>query len=315
MNKAILISVLSNIPSHIKPVPYLMDVLDLSKKSVYRRINGEIPFTMEELSKLSLLLDFSVDKIVEQMRENLGFLDFENSIFQDPSDSFCSAINRYYELVERLCNSQSSEIIICMNRLPATILVSYPSLIRFKYFQWMHQMSNLPLSFCFDDAILPKGLISKYKSIEKYEELISNIHIIIDSSLFYNIVKDIEYYYKRNLISPAELELLKKDIFDFLDFFEKTTRNGVNHKGSEYKFYISSLDIDFNSSFFKTDDDMQSNFFIHSMNTITITDPETCNMHRKWLNSLKKYATMVSGSNESQLAEFYNKQYNLIDSL
>jgi len=312
-NEFVLFNILNNIPSHIKPVPYLMDILDLSKKSAYRRINGEIPFTMEEISKLSLLLNFSVDKIVGQIKDNLGFFHLEASMNGEATDSFIFAINTYCEMMEKLHNTDNSEIIIAMNRLPNSMLLRYPALLKFKYFQWVHRMNNLPFNFCYKDITLPSGLLSKYSQIEQHEDNLTNNHLIIDNNFFFNIIKDIEYFHKRNLVTSELLDLMKNDILNLLAFFEKTARDKVNHKGSTYNWYISSFEIDSNSSFCRVNDYMISSFFIHSVNSISITDTETCLMHKKWLLSLKKYSTLVSGSNESQLAEFCDKQRILID--
>lgn len=41
--------ILISIPDNINPVLYLMDLLDLSRESAYRRIRGEIPFTFWEI--------------------------------------------------------------------------------------------------------------------------------------------------------------------------------------------------------------------------------------------------------------------------
>jgi hypothetical protein len=55
---ALTTKILDSIPKNIKPIEYLIKILDISKESAYRRLRGEIPFTFEEMSKLSLDLDF-----------------------------------------------------------------------------------------------------------------------------------------------------------------------------------------------------------------------------------------------------------------
>jgi len=175
-------------------------------------------------------------------------------------------------------------------------------------------MGNLPLNFHFKDAVLPEEIYIRYKQLKQYEDKLSSCHIIIDPNVFYNLLKDIEYYYKRNLITDEELDILKKELLEYLSFFESTARNSTE-TGPVYNWYISSLGIDFNSSFCIMDGHLFSSFYVHSINGITLTDPEACSMHRQWLYSLRKYATLVSGSNESQLADFCNKQMQLIESM
>jgi len=66
LNKKITETILKHIPRHIKPVPYLMSFLDLGRLSTYRRLKGEIPFTVDEILKLSKEFGFSIDKIISE---------------------------------------------------------------------------------------------------------------------------------------------------------------------------------------------------------------------------------------------------------
>ena len=64
LNKIVLTKILDIMPENLKPVTLLMDVLDIGKESAYRRLRGEKPFSMEEIYKLSLVLNFSLDEII-----------------------------------------------------------------------------------------------------------------------------------------------------------------------------------------------------------------------------------------------------------
>ena len=64
LNKIVLTKILDIMPENLKPVTLLMEVLDIGKESAYRRLRGEKPFSMEEIYKLSLVLNFSDRKSV-----------------------------------------------------------------------------------------------------------------------------------------------------------------------------------------------------------------------------------------------------------
>ena len=74
LNKIVLTKILDIMPENLKPVTLLMEVLDIGKESAYRRLRGEKPFSMEEIYKLSLVLNFSLDEI-EKLAARLG-IDF-----------------------------------------------------------------------------------------------------------------------------------------------------------------------------------------------------------------------------------------------
>jgi len=63
LNKRIVASILKHIPENEKPVVYLINILNISCESIYRRLRGDIPFSIEELVKLASNLDFSIDTI------------------------------------------------------------------------------------------------------------------------------------------------------------------------------------------------------------------------------------------------------------
>ena len=70
LNKSVLDKILNCIPENIKPVNYLMDILDLGKESAYRRLRGEKALSLEEIHKLSVELSFSLDEILGNKNTN-----------------------------------------------------------------------------------------------------------------------------------------------------------------------------------------------------------------------------------------------------
>ena len=56
--------ILAQIPPSMKPVDYISDILDIGKESAYRRLRGEMSFTLDEVIKLSVELRVSLDEIV-----------------------------------------------------------------------------------------------------------------------------------------------------------------------------------------------------------------------------------------------------------
>ena len=47
-----------------KLVEVLMDVLSLGKEAVYRRLRGEVPYTFDDIMKISVRYTISLDEIV-----------------------------------------------------------------------------------------------------------------------------------------------------------------------------------------------------------------------------------------------------------
>ena len=85
LNKIVLTKILDIMPENLKPVTLLMEVLDIGKESAYRRLRGEKPFSMEEIYKLSLVLNFSLDEIISNDKSDAAAFNHIGTIRQNPS--------------------------------------------------------------------------------------------------------------------------------------------------------------------------------------------------------------------------------------
>lgn len=308
-------NILKKIPNNIKPVPYLMDLLDLSRKSIYRRLQGEIPFTMDEIALLSSNLGFSIDEIVDQIDKNRISFTLNTKELSDSNKSFLYSLNQYYEYLRKALDAENSEIIITANCLRVFCTTELDNLFRFFYYRWNHQTGVVPLNYYFSDAHLPDEINSLRNKINDIITHIDNTTVILDNNVFLNVIKQIQYYYKRGLISDAELILLKNDLFIFLNSISSQMKNGMNENGCVNHFYLSLFDIECNMRYIKADNHTFANFSVYYTNEIIIKASKMSIVHKQWLESLKKYAIRISGSNEMELARFYNQQRYYIENM
>ena len=54
---------------------------------------------------------------------------------------------------------------------------------------------------------------------------------------------------------------------------------------------------------------------VYSINSITTQDTEMFNSLKDWIQSLKKFSTMISESGEMQRIQFFNRQREIINTL
>ncbi|MFV0328965.1 MAG: helix-turn-helix domain-containing protein, partial [Dysgonomonas sp.] len=64
INAIIIQKIIDSIPPNMKLAEFLMDKLGLCKESAYRRIRGDVAFTIEQIMHVSLELGFSIDELV-----------------------------------------------------------------------------------------------------------------------------------------------------------------------------------------------------------------------------------------------------------
>jgi len=308
--------ILSNIPPHVKPIDYLMETLDISRESVYRRIRGDISFTLEEIAKLSIELEFSIDELIMKDMPSRVFFNLHTATSQPPSDIFVTMYQHYFNNVFDLSYSKDIESTMVLNHIPPEFLISSNHLLKFMYYQWMHQNQEVSLKYFYSDIVLPNSLLSLQSRTLENLKLIKNNIIIVDANVFFNLVKEVHYYYKRRLINDEEFFALKNDLLDLISKMENIAQTGYYGQNARYSIYLSSLNIDSSSRFIKYDDEiMKSVFFVNSIEPIVVMNPDLSIMHKKWLDSMRKYSTLITQSNEILQVKYFNKQRNFIEEI
>ena len=311
--------ILENIPKEVKPAPYLSTMLGISLESAYRRFSGKIPFTFEEISKLSLTLNFSIDDIIGvKMTDSRALFELQADELVGSSRAFIMMLQKHLDYSRKLTGASRSEIIVALRHLTTLSVLPFETLFKFFYYKWTHQTQNVSFDYFFSDVVIPEEIENLLAEIKKVSPILkaNETTVICNPSVVMTTIKEIQYYTKRGLINNEELQLLKKDLLAWVDFFEKTIKTGTNEQGARCSYFLSSFDIiESNSIYTKFDDRTESQFWIYTMNPLTISKSGVCKMHKEWFNSLKRYSTFITQSNEILQAKFLNKQREYINSV
>ncbi len=315
INKRLLSRILELIPEHISTVTYLTDFLEISQGSVYRRLKGEIPFSFEEIHRLSEDLGFSVDELFDFKKKDRIFFDTKNDIPFDPSSAFIATVENLYSDINFLSANKHSLSIHAQNRVPLILAFFYKNLFRFFYYKWTHQLANTPLNYRFMDVVLPPDLIKLRDKILSHEGRIATHIFILNREVYLNIIKEIQYYYKRKLISDDELKLLRYDLIQIIKDTEEFSYRGIDRFGDPISIYLSAFNIESNSVYTHSGGHSLSYFYPYTINPMIIRNVEVCSVHKKWLESLKKYSVLITQSNEELMSEFFSHQFEYIDNM
>jgi hypothetical protein len=308
--------ILEGVPENIKSIEYLMDVLNIGKESAYRRMRGEIPFTFDEVAVLSMKLGFSIDEIIGKDMEERIFFDLQVNSSSKSDESFLAMLEEYYEYIKLVNNSApNEEVLAAINRISLYLLIGYNSLFKLYYYHWIHQTHNISLNHHFSDTIIPNRIMEIRQEFLNRRQTLNNLNFIIDRNLFQTIVREIQYYYNRKLITEEEVLEIKEELTDLLGRIEMLMQRGSNENGCIYNFYLSLLDVETNTNCATYDGNIASLYWLYPVNSIVIVNQEICYMQKKWLESLKKYSVLITLSNEILQAEFIAKQREYLDNI
>jgi hypothetical protein len=311
----IISEILENIPPNIKPVSYLQDILGIGREAAYRRMRGDISFTVEELAEMSIVLDFSTDELFGKNRKKRVFFNWEMDKHDCLSKSFTILLQQYHDLIVQKIKSKNALSLAAVNLIPSSFLVYFNNLFKYRYYRWMHQRSESSLSYSLSDVILPPDIIALQDKIKADFKQNNNNIFVIDPNMFANTINEIVYYYHRKLINREELQLLKSELVRLVDLLEKIIQTGVFDNSAHFYFYLSSVNIETNSSYIECGNHIISHFQIFVMNPVMIRNSEICRIHKKYLESMKKYSSLITCSNEMLQVSYIKRQRELINNI
>jgi hypothetical protein len=75
------------------------------------------------------------------------------------------------------------------------------------------------------------------------------------------------------------------------------------------------LNIDSGSRHLKFNDQAKSIFFVNSIEPVIVVNSNLCTMHKKWLDSMRKYSTLITQSNEILQVKYFDKQRTHIEEI
>jgi len=311
LNKKLVATILKHISENKKPVSYLVNSLNISRESAYRRIRGDIPFTVHELIILASDLEFSIDNIFEQERQNRSFYDYTRAD-KNSSDFFVLMLKKYSELLEKLSFSKRLETIMAFNSIPPPFYAGFPSLFKFAYYRWLYQDKEINRNESFSDLILPDAVYTFQRKMKGNLIQGKNVILILDTNIFLNLIKEIQYFYNRKLLTTGELILIKEDVTRLIEQYEELTQTGTLGT-TKIQVYLSSLCISLNTIYYNEEEKVEPLFWIFTINPVIIQNNGFVSMQLKWLNSLKRQSALITQSNEIMQAEFFYKQREYLD--
>lgn len=312
LNKILIEKILSNIPDNFTTVDYLMDILELSRDSVYRRLSSKKSFTIEEIIKLSTDLKFSIDDIIK-MINNPDHDDNEDQI--DMDSHIIQSLDYFINLMKKHITAKDSEIICTMKHLSILYTAKHENIFKFLYFNILHKIRKIPINGTFSEISVPQKISVKLREFVDLFQSVKNISVIIDPNIYLNVIKDIQYFHHRKLITDLNMKELKEELIYVVNTEASIMQKNDLDNNTKYNCYLSLLS--FNADTFYSRCDGKEDLFYgpYFVNHLHITNFKSCNLHRKLANSQKRYSILITNTNEDVLVNFISKQHEYIDNI
>lgn len=111
----------------------LMDTLYIGKEAVYRRLRGEVPFTLQESALISRKLGISLDKIIGLSFKSNAMFNINIVDYDDPFESYYNILEKYVSLINTMPDDPNSVMGTSANIIPQTLYLKHELLANSVY--------------------------------------------------------------------------------------------------------------------------------------------------------------------------------------
>ena len=141
LQKELFAYIKDGLPAHISLVDTLAELLDISYDSVYRRIRGEKPITLDELKLLCEKFNLSLDQVLQLHSDKILFTDPEANA--DVKD-FKQYLTGMVQVFEQFKQATQKNMLYLSKDVPVFHFFYYKELTAFKAFFWDKSILNNP---------------------------------------------------------------------------------------------------------------------------------------------------------------------------
>ena len=292
----------------------LMDLLLIEREAVYRRLRKDVIFPVDEVVKIALSWNISLDEVIGIHSSEVSFkTQLLNYIY--PSDKELEHMQR----IIRWCNSLKEipdlEYLEACNKMPRSLSSGFPYLRRLELLHWMHQHGYeevLP----FSQIVFPPEAADLSTEYNLCMKNLATTSYIWDEMLFQHIVRGIQYLQSVDLIDDDEKKLIKEDLYDFLDYMSKVAEKGHwLETGNKVNLYISRINIETNYSYFYSEEVRLCIVHAFVKNEIYTTHQPMVENFKRWMQLKKRASVLISEADERSRINFFRNQRSLIDGL
>lgn len=104
-------------------------------------------------------------------------------------------------------------------------------------------------------------------------------------------------------------------MFLLIDELEGLAAKGKTETGNTVRIYISHINFEANYGYLESAPLQLSLIRVYSINSITTRDSEMFQGLKDWIQSLKKFSTLISESGEMQRIQFFKQQREIVSTL
>jgi hypothetical protein len=311
----------SILPPHLSMADEVADLLEISPDSAYRRIRGEKPITLEELEKICVHYNISMDQFLH-LKSN-SFL-FTGILQEDKELSFDDWLDHLLKQLMFMNSLPNKRLYWLLKDIPPISHFQIPELARFKFFLWtksiLHYPSMRGVKFDLNDSRYDKYEEKSRKVVELFNNIPTTE--IWNAESINSSLRQIKFHYEAGSFRSRQDALLIIDkMYVLINHYEQQAETGLRflygakpaNSTTEYNMFVNELILGDNTTLFETEN-LRVTFLNHSvLYFVSTRDRKFNELMFANLQNLMQKSTMISKVGEKERATFFNRLRAEID--
>lgn len=311
------------LPAHLSMVDELMDLLDLSADSVYRRIRGEKPITLAEMKKICGHYHLSIDQLLQ--------LENESVLFSAPglngaALSMPDYLRKVLGQLKYFNSFKKPQLLYICKDLPIWDFYLFPALAAFKTFFWAKTINNEPQlrnkQFSMGEFAYPECFAIGQQMHDEQSRIPSTE--IWNHETFNSTINQIAFYRDSGTFkSSAELETVILSLHQTMDHLQLQADKGqkfmpgateVSYKEAIH-FYVNDLIIGSNTGILNLDGQKMTMITYSGLSYLITHDKRFSDKSAEFFNTMTGRSTLISKTGERDRNRYFNAIREQVDAL
>lgn len=283
------------------PAQLLQKILHIGKDAAYRRLRGEVSFSLDEIIVIGNELDICLDSVIYGVETKKAIFDFEDTHpGRQTPDTFIQRLEAHTEL----WSAESKRLTAACPSLPEFILLRFPRFTRFNLFAG-YASPDVP----YDKFLLSEEFKKAQTAYNTAFATMKRLELIFDDNLLVSIIKEIAYFVRLGVLSAKEAEELNTELLLILDVLERAAQTGI-FPGTKtgVAVYLSHTEIGTEIWLLESETKAPTAWLSpYPGKSIRTQNGKVCRNHRIRIDEIKRFSTYITRSGEATRREFFNK--------
>lgn len=300
------------LPADVSLVEKISEILHVSMDSAYRRLRGDTPLVLDEVSQLCSHFNISLDQLLNVKKSSILFENVTVGVVNNEYEKF---LNDLLQKLKIISSFHQKKVIYLSKDIPFFHNFYFKPVISFRYFFWMKTIIGHPdfsrqtFDFnCISPEIerLSKEVLVTYQQVPSIEMWnTESINSVISQIEFY---KDSGYF-----TSASDIRIIYESLEESLMHIKHQVDLGAKFlpsenpsiKKSNFSFFFNRVVLGDNTVLVVTDHSKTAYLNYGMLNYLVTNDQIFCEQLYADFENLKKRSTMLSHSSERQRNIFF----------